>query len=117
MLRRLLFMPTALSLVAFVACSSDKTEPAGPVADSGTSELCQTPDDANKIVRASARTVVLAPGESRDLRLYIEPDVCEPTPVPITVDNAGVARVDGTFTPDLKSAEATVKVTGVAVPE
>ncbi|MGZ3418279.1 MAG: hypothetical protein ACXVEF_03055 [Polyangiales bacterium] len=115
MLRRLLFMPTALSLVAFAACSSDKSEtPAGPVTDSGPSELCQTPDDANKKVRASARSLVIAPGETRDLRLYIEPDVCDTTPVPIQVDNSGIAKVDGTFTPSLQSAEGVVKVTGVA---
>jgi hypothetical protein len=118
MLRRLLFLSPAVSLVAFLACSSDKGDGGQPQLDAGPEtpdELCIEQDDSIKFIRATPRTIVVAPGETRDLRLYIEPDVCVSTPIPISVGNAGTAKVDGEFNAGLRVAESTVKVTGVAV--
>lgn len=116
MLRRLWRVSPVPFLVAFAACSShdsDQPQPQDAGADTAN-DICQTPSDEVKKIRASAQTLVIAPGESRDLRVYIEPDVCDSTPIPLTVDNASVAKVDGTFTADRTTSEATVKVTGVA---
>jgi len=118
MLRRL--RPTSLGALLglgvvsfFSACSSSDGDPP-PNPDTGPPELCQEPNPANEIVRITPSDIVVAPGESRTVRVFIEPDVCTKTPIPLQVANAGVAKIDGTFDADLKVAEARVKITGVA---
>lgn len=100
-------------VVAFAACKSG--DDANDLPDSGPTELCQDPSEGNYKVRVLPHTLVVAPGETRDVTVSIEPDVCVPTPIPITVDNQAIARVDGTFTANITTAAATVKVTGTAV--
>lgn len=100
-------------VVAFAACKSG--EEVAPVADAGPTDLCQEPSEGNYKVRVTPHTLVLSPGESRDVKLSIEPDVCVPTPIPITVENQATAKVEGTFTADIQSAQTVVKVVGTAV--
>jgi len=111
MLRRLGFW-SLFSMVAFVACSSGEETPAPQ--PNACAQFCSAPDPANMRVRFAPRALAVAPGETREVRVFIEPDVCEKTPVPITVENQATAKVDGTFTPDACNSEATVKVTGTA---
>lgn len=100
-------------VVAFAACKSGE-ETEVPV-DAGPTELCQEPEtESNYKVRITPRTIVLAPGETREVAISIEPDVCKPTPIPIAVQNQATAKVEGTFTADLQTAQTTVKVTGTA---
>ncbi len=113
MLRRLTRW-SLLSVVGFVACSNGKETPANPPVDSGVNEFCTPPNPENQKVRFAPTSVVVAPGEGRDVRVFIEPDVCESTPVPLTVENQATATVDGTFTADNNKAETVIKVTGVA---
>ncbi len=116
-LASLAILPTlALSGVFVSACSSeDDTVPReNPPVDAGPTDLCQTPEDAVKKVRIAPREIVVAPGETRRVHVFIEPDVCVPTPVPLTVANAATAKIEGTFDAGLQSAEAWVNIVGVA---
>ncbi len=113
MLRR--FVGPSFALVCMLAsCSSDEPAAKPAETDAGNQPFCDPPADALKLVRFSARELVVAPGESRDVRVFIEPDVCDASPVPIVSSSEGVAKVEGTFTADRTSAEAWVKVVGVA---
>jgi hypothetical protein len=103
--------PIALLLPAGVtSCSSSGS--ATP-ADAGheSSVFCVPPDDVSKDVRFIPSQLVLAPGASAEVRVLIEPDVCQPTPVPITVDDASVATLGGGFTADETHAETKIKIT------
>jgi len=115
-MRRFFRVSSLFSVIAFAACGGGD-EPAAnpPPADAGPTDVCQTPDDGVKKVRWAPRMIAVAPGETREVRVFIEPDVCESTPIPLTVENQGTAKVEGTFNADLKTAEAVVKVVGVAV--
>jgi len=110
MLRRL--TRWSLFSLVFVACSNGRETPNPP--PNACAEFCTDANPDNMKVRFAPRSIVVAPGETREVRVFIEPDVCKPTPVPLTVENQGTAKVDGTFTPNACSAETTIKVTGTA---
>ncbi|MBI2388530.1 MAG: hypothetical protein HYV09_02835 [Deltaproteobacteria bacterium] len=114
MLRRFFRFTSLSSVIAIAACSSSDEQQQQPTPDAGPTDLCQTPEDQVKTVRFAPHSISVAPGESREVRVFIEPDVCVPTPVPLEVANAGTAKVDGTFIANLQSAEAMVKIVGVA---
>lgn len=100
-------------VVGFVACKSSDPDPGAP-ADTGVGDLCQEPSEGNYKVRFAPHSIVLAPGETREVHLSIEPDVCKPTPIPIVIANQATAKVEGTFTPDISTASGVIKVTGTA---
>ena len=115
----------ALALAAIAApaaCHSSTDSPAQPAVDSGppppstckTPDTCQEPRDELKIVRFTPTVIYVAPGESRQVRVYLEPDVCKAQSIPLAIDQASVAKVDGAFDADYCTSEKLLKVTGVA---
>src|SRR5882724_8828332 len=80
------------AISSFAACKSDDTQPS-PETDAGPTQGCDEPADPNKAVRFAPHELVVAPGESRTVRVFIEPDVCTKTSIPLSSANAGVAKV------------------------
>ena len=83
MLRSLTRRPTCAwlgigLLTIFVGCKSGDAP--NPPVDSGATGPCDDPVDANKAIRFAPLALAVAPGESRTVRVYIEPDVCGQTP-------------------------------------
>lgn len=109
---------TALTLVVglygFVGCGgNDDAPPPNNDAATDVGDGCLEASDVNKAIRFDTRLLVVAPGEKRTVRVYIEPDVCSPQSVPIKVEGAA-AKVEGTFDPTPAKPETTIDVIGVS---
>jgi hypothetical protein len=106
-------------LVSMIACksSSDDGPPVNPDGGTGDCKLdyfCQEAADELKDIRFNPTTLVLAPGETRKVRVYIEPDVCSPLDIPMVNDNASAATADNVFHADGCHAEQQLTITAVA---
>ena len=118
-LRNVLATLALLPLVAAGSCkSSSDPAPVDPGVDAGPSACaidgCQEPNDKFKSVRFTPSTIVLAKGETRPVRVYLEPDVCTTTVVPIASDTPSVATALGGFTADPCTAEKQLDISGIA---
>ncbi len=109
-----------LAALGPAACKSSSTADTpnpdgGPTSTCKVDPLCVEATDEKKIIRFTPTSIVVAPGESKEVRVYVEPDVCTPQNIPLVPDAPNVAKAETTFTPDNCSAEQKVKITGVSV--
>jgi hypothetical protein len=98
---------------ALTHCGSDATTsggPAGPQPLPG--ELCDPQNTAAVVVHFDPPNIVVAPGQTRPVRLLVDPDVCAPTPALFSTDNVNVAAAPTNPTLDLRHATYDFTVTG-----
>ncbi len=108
--------PILLLLPAATSSCSSKSSNSGNQVDAGpTNAFCSPPDDSTKAVRFVPNQLVLAPGQSAQVRVTIEPDVCTATSIPLAIADASVAALSGTFTADAVTAQATLTITAAKV--
>ena len=77
---------------ALIACGSDTTTPGGPNGpqlDPG--EVCDAQNTAAVVIHFDPPNIVVAPGQSRPVKMLVDPDVCVPTQAMFSSDNASVA--------------------------
>jgi hypothetical protein len=106
-----LLLPTSL---ASCGGTDNPTQTDASVDAPSTDPFCTPPGDATKAVRFIPSQLVLAPGQSVDVRVTIEPDVCSATPIPIAIDKGSVATLTGAFNADVGTSETKIKVTAGA---
>lgn len=120
-------VPLAMLLAAAsaVSCgnsdegSTGDTTPPGDAPRAG--EICIPPDPGSVKIRWEPSTIVVAPGKSREAKLVVDPDFCDPAAVSFTVDDGSIAAppanthvslhhptIDATI---LGSATGTAKIT------
>lgn len=98
----------SLSLLAISSCTSSDGAPPEPSAPSTT--ICQPAEDPFKKVWFAPRAIAIPPGETREVRVAIEPDACSPEEIPIVSDRPEVAKVEGRFVAGPDRAEAIMTV-------
>ncbi len=80
------------SAIATSSCSGTsvlpESEPSGPTL--GPAEVCYTPNAMLVEIRMEPRFLVLAPGQTRAVRVVVDPDFCTTTPVTFTSSNPEV---------------------------
>lgn len=106
----------ASAALALTSCGSDSTAPPGqttPQPDPG--EVCDPQNTATLVVHFDPPSIVLAPGESRPVKMLVDPDVCTATPAIFTTDNAAVAAAPANGNLDLRHATYEFTVQGGAV--
>lgn len=106
--------PALLVLAPLLArCSSDTTTPA-PVGNSYLpgEQQCDPAQNATRHVSFDPPTVVVAPGQSRPVRMTVDPDVCTPQTVPITSSDPTVVAGPAPAQLDLRHATYDFVVTG-----
>jgi hypothetical protein len=116
-----------LALGAVVAMGCGSTTPAAPImVDSGTpdggpvapallpGEVC-TPGGSNLVLRFDPSTIVVAPGKSRPVKVSVEPDLCSPLTMSLTMGNSKFATAPSQGPVDLRHASFSFDVTGVAI--
>jgi hypothetical protein len=110
-LRALIFLP----VLGLASCGSDSTTspaPLGPPVDPG--EVCDATNTTPLKLVFDPPTVVVAPGQTRPVRVTIEPDACLGIDTTFTVDNAAVVAAPAKGTFDLRHATYDFTVTGGA---
>jgi hypothetical protein len=110
----------ALSSLALVlsagACKSSSSDDT-PQDGGGSCKLdyfCTESTEEHKEPFVTPTQLVVAVGESRPVRVYIEPDVCSPQTIPVVSDTPSVAKIDGSFDVDGCKSDAIINVVGVA---
>jgi hypothetical protein len=114
-------VPVALAL-AFVAgggCSSTSPHIALPdSADAGPpllpGEVCDPSTAPTVVVHFDPPNVVLAPGQSRPVRLIVDPDLCSPVTATFAMDDATVAGAPASAPLDLRHPSFDFDVSGLA---
>lgn len=82
----------------------------------GPGESCSWPVDSTFMqVTFQPKQVALAPGQTRDVTVYIQPDICVPTKLSFRSDDGSVIAAPKAVTLDLLHAKATVSLTGGSV--
>lgn len=106
----------ALTTVALTSCGSDTTAPGGPAGPQlNPGELCDPQNTASVVVHFDPPSVIIAPGQTRAVRMLVDPDICAPTPALFTTDNANVAAAPLNPTLDLRHATYDFTVQGGAI--
>lgn len=101
---------------ALLACGSDTAAPPGPNGPQiAPGEVCDPTSTSPVVVHFDPPSIVVAPGESRPVRMLVDPDVCAPTQAMFTSDNASVAVAPTNPTLDLRHATYDFTVQGGAV--
>ncbi len=112
-LSRLAGLHLGAAFVAMAACSDDPaaTAPGSSVAlDPG--EICDSDNRPELRLSIDPPNVVVAPGETRPVRLTIEPDACSPAIAKFATTNLGVADVPADAHFDLRHATYDFMVKG-----
>ncbi|MBX3183170.1 MAG: hypothetical protein KIT72_04630 [Polyangiaceae bacterium] len=78
-------------------------------------EQCFDPDPSQIRLRANPPSLVLAPGQVRDLEVVVDPDVCDVRAVRFETGDAEVAAAPSDQRIDLVTPSAKVRVTGGAL--
>ncbi|GAC1354612.1 MAG: hypothetical protein NVSMB47_07980 [Polyangiales bacterium] len=113
-LRSALAIPALFVAVACGKTSGDGGAPQPPAGACPAREGCTEPSNDVRAVRFTPSSLVVAVGETRPVRAFIEPDVCAPTSIGLTVDQPSVARVDAKFDADACHAETLLPIAGLA---
>lgn len=108
-----------LASIAATSCGGGELTGANP-SDGGEptilpGELCDPTNTAAVVIRFDPPNVVVAPGQSRPVRMLVDPDVCQTTPALFSTDNAGVVAAPASATLDLRHATYDFTVTGGAL--
>ena len=113
-MKRALFACFAAS--AFIACGSDTTTPGGPTGPQlNPGEVCDSQNTASVVIHFDPPSIVVAPGQSRPVKMLVDPDICVPTQAMFSSDNANVAIAPSNPTLDLRHATFDFTVQGGAV--
>ena len=75
-------------------------------------EICDRDNRPELKLSFDPPNVVVAPGQTRNVRLTVEPDLCDPTTARITTGNAAVAAAPAAPSFDLRHATYDFVVTG-----
>ncbi len=104
-------------LAATTSCSSDNSGGTKPIADAGDDgsypvpgpgEQCFDPDPSLVSLRIEPTFLALAPGETRDVKVYVSPDFCVPANVTFSSDDPAVVTAPGPQRIDLGTPMVTV---------
>ncbi|HEX7664610.1 MAG TPA: hypothetical protein VF407_08870, partial [Polyangiaceae bacterium] len=105
-----------LASLAATSCGGGELTGAGPSDGGGSTllpgEQCDPQNTAPVVVHFDPPSVVVAPGQSRPVRMIVDPDVCQTTTAQFTTDNAGVAAAPASATLDLRHTTYDFTVTG-----
>lgn len=120
-LARLLLRGVAISGAAFAASCSDSeeggtgtTHPGYPKPAPG--EICEWPPNPEYVnIQVRPAFVVLGPEQTREIEVIVEPDVCAPTQLTFTTDDASVIEAPAAHELYFSKVTARVKVTGKKV--
>ncbi|HTQ43664.1 MAG TPA: hypothetical protein VMI75_12965 [Polyangiaceae bacterium] len=102
-------------LVVVVGCSSSSgSSPAGPDAGPvpGPGETCDPTTAPSVLVHFDPPQVVLAPGESRPVRVIIDPDMCAPVTGTFTMKDGSIASAPSSAPFDLRHPSFDFEVKG-----
>ncbi len=105
------------ALVALASCSSSKSsnnKTKYPVP--GPGEWCQPVDQQSPSsvqIHIDPQFVVLAPDQTREVDVHVEPDFCKPANITFTVDNASVVAAPNKQKIDLLTPGAKVELKGL----
>jgi hypothetical protein len=111
---------TLIGLGAMASCADDDVEvisktDAGGYPTPGPGEICDwPPDPLYTNLTFQPASIVLAPGQTREVDLVMEPDVCVPTSVKLTSGDASVVAAPESQKMDLLTPKVKLKITGVA---
>ncbi|MEO8875176.1 MAG: hypothetical protein ABI461_06305, partial [Polyangiaceae bacterium] len=98
------------------SCGSDTTAPAGPTGPQlNPGELCDPQNTAAVVIHFDPPNIVVAPGQTRAVRMSVDPDICTPTPALFSTDNVNIAPAPTNPTLDLRHATYDFTVQGGAV--
>lgn len=103
-LRRVVLASIVLACGA--ACSDTEADGPSPTTSPTLQpgELCDPENRPQLVLTFDPPSVVVAPGETRPVRLTVEPDVCQPNTATFTSDNAGITAAPLTAQFDLRHA-------------
>ncbi len=102
------------ALVALSSCSSgSKTTHKAKVPVPGPGEQCFDPDPAQVGILIRPEFLVLAPDQTREFQVIVEPDFCKPAKVTFSVDNTSVVATPKSQTIDLATSELHVDLKGL----
>jgi hypothetical protein len=107
-----------VSAFALASCGGDSDEDTGgagyPKPKNG--EVCVWPvESVNMHVNFQTTHIVLAPGQTREIDVYVQPDICIPTKLSFRSDDESVVAAPKAETMDLLHARATLSLTGGSV--
>src|SRR5690349_14558794 len=84
----------ALLLLSLVAsCSDTRVEPSVTTPGLLPGEICDIDNRPQLRLSFDPPSVVVAPGETRPVRLTVEPDLCEPNVATLVLDNPAIAAL------------------------
>jgi len=105
------------SAIAVSSCTGTsvlpETVPEGP--DVGPGEVCYRPEPNVINVRLEPQFLALAPGQTKAVRVVVNPDFCEETPVTFTSDDAEWLAAPDDSSVDYASPTVDITVTGPAL--
>ena len=102
-----------LPLILIASCSDDQVIP--NVAEAPTlakGELCDKTNRPELKLTFDPPNVVVGPGQTRNVKLTVEPDLCDPTSARISTANAAIAAAPSDPNFDLRHATYDFVVTG-----